>query len=71
MLQLRVNDMACGHCVKTITKAVTAIDAEASFEADGPCARNAHWSRRRRSDVPTPGASVTGRFAPGELSKGG
>jgi len=34
MLQLRVNDMTCGHCVKTITKAVTAIDAEASLEAD-------------------------------------
>jgi len=33
MLLLRVNDMTCGHCVKTITKAVTAIDAEASLEA--------------------------------------
>jgi len=34
MLQLRVKDMTCQHCVKTITKAVTAIDAEASLEAD-------------------------------------
>jgi copper chaperone len=34
MLQFRVNDMSCEHCVKTITKAVTAIDAEASLEAD-------------------------------------
>jgi len=34
MLQLRVNEMTCGHCVKTITKAVTDIDAEASLEAD-------------------------------------
>jgi len=34
MFQLRVNDMTCGHCVKTITKAVTAMDAEASLEAD-------------------------------------
>jgi len=34
MLQFRVNDMSCEHCVKTITKAVAAIDAEASLEAD-------------------------------------
>ncbi len=34
MIELRVNDMTCGHCVKTITKAVASVDANAKVEAD-------------------------------------
>ncbi|MDH4189124.1 MAG: heavy-metal-associated domain-containing protein [Betaproteobacteria bacterium] len=34
MIELKVNDMTCGHCVKTITKAVTALDPAAKVEAD-------------------------------------
>jgi copper chaperone len=34
MIELRVNDMSCGHCVKTITKTVASIDPSARVEAD-------------------------------------
>ena len=30
----RVDDMTCGHCVSSITKAVHALDAEARVEVD-------------------------------------
>ncbi|MBD1937474.1 heavy-metal-associated domain-containing protein [Microcoleus sp. FACHB-68] len=33
-LQLKVPNMACSACVKTITKAVTAIDPTAKVDAD-------------------------------------
>lgn len=33
-LQLKVPNMACSACVKTITKAVTAIDPAAKVDAD-------------------------------------
>jgi copper chaperone len=34
MIQFQVNDMTCGHCVATITKAVKALDAGAQVNAD-------------------------------------
>ena len=34
MIELKVNDMTCGHCVKTITKTVTSLDPNAKVEAD-------------------------------------
>lgn len=34
MLVYRVDDMTCGHCVSTITKAVRAADATAKLEID-------------------------------------
>lgn len=34
MLAFRVDDMTCGHCASTITKAVYAIDAGAKVEID-------------------------------------
>ena len=34
MTKLQVPDMSCGHCVATITKAVTAADPEAKVVAD-------------------------------------
>jgi copper chaperone len=34
MQTFRVDDMTCGHCVSTITKAVRAVDAGAKVEVD-------------------------------------
>jgi len=34
MIELKVNDMTCEHCVKTITKTVTSLDPRAKVEAD-------------------------------------
>lgn len=34
MITFQVNDMTCGHCVATITKAVKAVDAGATVETD-------------------------------------
>lgn len=34
MLQFEVKDMNCNHCVASITKAVTAIDPDATVQAD-------------------------------------
>jgi copper chaperone len=36
MLAFRIDDMTCGHCASTITKAVRAIDAGAKVEIDLP-----------------------------------
>ena len=34
MIAFEVNDMTCGHCVGTITKAVQAVDQGAKVQAD-------------------------------------
>lgn len=34
MIELQVNDMSCGHCVQSITKAIQALDATAIVSAD-------------------------------------
>ena len=34
MIAFKVRDMTCGHCVSTITKAVTALDAGAEVQID-------------------------------------
>lgn len=34
MIVFEVNDMTCGHCVSTITKALKAVDAAARVEID-------------------------------------
>ena len=34
MLTYRVDDMTCGHCASTITKAVRAVDADAKVDID-------------------------------------
>lgn len=34
MLTYRVDDMTCGHCASTITKALRAVDAGAKVEVD-------------------------------------
>ena len=32
MIEIKVPDMTCGHCVSTITKAVKALDAAATLD---------------------------------------
>lgn len=34
MLEFKVEDMTCGHCVATITKAVQGVDRQAAVAAD-------------------------------------
>ncbi|HSN21929.1 MAG TPA: heavy-metal-associated domain-containing protein [Usitatibacter sp.] len=34
MIQLTVNDMTCGHCASTITRAVKDVDAASQCEVD-------------------------------------
>ena len=34
MIELQVNDMTCGHCVSTVTKAVKELDAAADVKVD-------------------------------------
>ncbi|MEP6791281.1 MAG: heavy-metal-associated domain-containing protein [Ramlibacter sp.] len=34
MIAFEVNDMTCGHCVGTITKAVKAVDKDATVRVD-------------------------------------
>ena len=34
MISFQVNDMTCGHCVNTITKAVKAVDKDAKVQID-------------------------------------
>jgi copper chaperone len=34
MYQLQVEEMSCGHCVASVTKAVKAVDALATVEVD-------------------------------------
>lgn len=36
MIELTLNDMTCGHCVKTVTKTVQQVDAQAKLEIDLP-----------------------------------
>jgi copper chaperone len=36
MIAFEVNDMTCGHCVSTVTKAVQAADKGATVEIDLP-----------------------------------
>ena len=34
MISFQVDDMTCGHCVSSITKAVKAVDGEANVQVD-------------------------------------
>ena len=36
MIAFEVQDMSCGHCVASITKAVQALDAQAQVQIDLP-----------------------------------
>jgi copper chaperone len=39
VIELKLPTMTCGHCVRTVTKTVQAVDAEAKLEIDLPTQR--------------------------------
>lgn len=39
MIEFQVNDMTCGHCVATITRAVSGVDPSAKVDIDLPSHR--------------------------------
>ena len=39
MIELKLPTMTCGHCVRTVTKTVQAVDANARLEIDLPTQR--------------------------------
>jgi copper chaperone len=52
MIAFEVKDMSCGHCVGTITKAVTALDGGAKLRSRSSPSRPAPRSSRPRSPRP-------------------
>jgi copper chaperone len=51
MIELKVPDMSCGHCVSTITKAVKELDAGAIVEVSLPEHRVRVDSKASREDL--------------------
>lgn len=51
MIEIKVPDMTCGHCVSTITKAVKALDADATVEASLPEHRVRVDSKASQADL--------------------
>jgi copper chaperone len=39
MIELKLPTMTCGHCVRTVTQTVQAVDADAKVEIDLPTQR--------------------------------
>lgn len=48
MIELTLPDMTCGHCVRTVTKTVQGVDAQAKLEIDLPTHRVRIDSSRER-----------------------
>lgn len=48
MIELTLPDMTCGHCARTVTQAVQAVDAQAKVEIDLPTHRVRIESARER-----------------------
>lgn len=57
MLTFQVNDMTCGHCVSSITKAIKAIDKEAVVTTD--LARHLVHVQPAEADPPELKAAIT------------
>lgn len=51
MIELKVPDMTCGHCVSTITKAVKALDPSARVEVSLPEHRVRVDSKASKEDL--------------------
>ena len=51
MIELKVPDMTCGHCVSTITKAVKELDAAAKVEVSLPEHRVRVDSKASKEDL--------------------
>lgn len=58
MVTFEVKDMTCGHCVRTITQAVHAIDHDASVGAD--LASHRVWIESATSDAAAWRDAITG-----------
>lgn len=39
MIELKLPDMTCGHCVRTVTETVRRVDADAKLDIDLPAQR--------------------------------
>jgi copper chaperone len=50
VIELKLPTMTCGHCVRTVTKTVQAVDADAKLEIDLPTQRVRVESRRDRQE---------------------
>lgn len=48
MIELSLPTMTCGHCVRTVTKTVQSVDAQAKLEVDLPAQRVRIESQRDR-----------------------
>jgi copper chaperone len=48
MIELKLPTMTCGHCVRTVTETVRAVDASARVEIDLPAQRVRIESARER-----------------------
>jgi len=57
MIAFEVNDMTCGHCVSTITKAVKAVDPDARVDIDLP--RHLVQIEPGRADAQALGAAIS------------
>jgi copper chaperone len=48
MIDLKLPTMTCGHCVRTVTETVQAVDAQAKIDIDLPAQRVRIESQRPR-----------------------
>ena len=71
MIEFTVNDMTCGHCASTITKAVKEVDAAARVRDRPRRAQGAHREprARRRSSSPPSRRPATRRSSPGQAGR--
>lgn len=51
MIELSVKDVTCGHCVSAVTRAVKAVDPQASVQVDTEGKRVRIEGRRSAGDV--------------------
>ncbi|MCA3418056.1 MAG: heavy-metal-associated domain-containing protein [Roseomonas sp.] len=50
-ITLQVEGMSCGHCIRAVTKAITALDAAAKVEVDLAAKRVVAQTKLPRADV--------------------
>ncbi|GAC1604162.1 MAG: heavy-metal-associated domain-containing protein [Ramlibacter sp.] len=66
MIRFEVQDMTCGHCVSTITKAVKAADPDATVQVD--LAAHLVTVEPGAADAATLGAAITqAGYTPGAV----
>lgn len=70
MLTFEVNDMTCGHCVSSITKAVKAVDEDAKVTVDLPHKRVTIEDNQQDAQTLSEAMSDAG-FTPVQIQAGG